>query len=114
MIDWAMKNLKNFLVAPLFLMIFLSPIIESQDSKYDGKFVRCDLAGMKVVYVFQNNLLYVVLSNGNQRTETIVSSTETSATFGTNNNYTGKITIDFKKNTYADNYGTIKCEGSFL
>ena len=109
-----MKNLKNFLVAPLFLMIFLSPRIESQDSKYDGKFVRCDFGDMKVGYVFQNNLLYVVLSNGSQRTQTIVSSTETSATFDARNNYTGNITIDFKKNTYTDNYGTIKCKGGYL
>ena len=111
-----MKDLKHFLVVPLFLIIFLSPRIESQDSNYDRKFVRCDVGGVKTAYLFMDNLLYVATLSPveTQRTEKIVSSTKTSATYDTRNSYLGKITIDFSKNTYSDNFGTIRCEGGYL
>ena len=94
------------------VIILLSPLAMSQDSKWDDYAVVCNWGNFYIAYKNQGNGTIKMITEENKtRSFNIISSNRTSATYDTRHPDIGRVKIDFQNKTYADKKTKKYCDG---
>jgi hypothetical protein len=94
------------------VLILLSPLAMSQDSKWDEYAVICNWGNFYIAYKNQGNGSIKMITEENKtRSFNIISSNRTSATYDTRHPDIGRVKIDFQNKTYTDKNTKKYCDG---
>jgi hypothetical protein len=94
------------------VLILLSPLAMSQDSKWDDYAVVCNWGNFYIAYKNQGNgTIRMITEENKTRSFNIISSNSTSATYDTRHSDIGRVKIDFQNKTYTDKKTNKYCDG---